>query len=730
MPHTGPGTGRTHLLTDLVAGALCAVTAVAVAAFALLNSRRFFYIDDYQTYFMPAVREIARLVRAGEFPFVTDRLWQGGALLPEYQAGVLNPVSIGLYLVMSRLQDPAAAAALFSLSFVALFASGTYFLCRTLGCQPRHAFAAGLIAPTADWIFYWGAANWVLALVGIAWMTWAAALLIKSYHDERWLVPAVVGVALFFTCGWPFGVLAWLMGAAVVFLLMVMRPGRFATWQNLRPWIAMTAGGLMAAPAILPMFPYLAFSERPFDPGKWTANLATLSSVGLPFYATEWRGFKARMEYVTMPMVYIGWFVPLVIANADWRQLWQSFTQRTILILIVCFALLSMFPYLGQFRWMFRLVPYYNLLLVVLMALLLTQQKGEVRWRYFPTALALSFPVVLSIAQVPEAWLLYLGAGLLVLLFVAISLALKANRTAWLAFALVSQVAIVLYTNASYVRSGYPAFPVAWKVPFQLEEHSDVQPLRRRLAVFALPAYNKDPGPDFWREFMPASTSLFSDTISVNGYSPYNSKSYRKNFCFVHLAATACKDIADRLLAKVPPTGLSLIDLMRIDTLVVQNPGIAEQLRQGAGGNWTATVTPTGTTVLERDFAAQAPPDPVSWQSEGLESRVISQSPQEVVLDVNGATPSAGMVVLARAWYPGWSASIDGRPLKVVPLHGLLVSAELPQGSVGRVTFTYWPENFWIGIWIAAIGMAMTLAMLVRTAFFHHPPSARQDVYP
>ncbi len=726
----GSGAGRQPIawVLDVSSGILCAIAAVGIASFALLINRRFFYIDDYQTYFMPAVREIARLIQAGQLPFITDRLWQGGALLPEYQAAVLNPVSVSLYLLMSHMSDPAIAAAFFSLSHIALFASGTYFLCRTLGCEVRHSLVAGLVAPTSDWIMYWGAANWVLALVSIGWMTWAAGMLIRSYSDEKWLIPAILAVALFFTCGWPFGIVAWLIASLIVFLWMFARPGRFVTWPNLRPWLAMMAGGLMAAPAILPMFPYLAFSERPLDPGKWASNLASLSAVGLPFYATEWRGFWSRVEFVKIPMIYVAWFVPLVLANADWRKLWRGPVERVILILILSFAFLSMLPHMGQFRWMFRLLPYYNLLLVVLVALIFTRQRGdEIRWTYFPTALALSFPVVLSIGQVPAAWLLYVSSGLLVLLLVAVSLALRANRTAWLAYALASQIAIVWAVNAVYVRADYPSFPNAWSVPFQLVDHKETEPLRRRLALFE-PARDEDPGADFWRDFMPASTSLFSDTISVNGYSPYHSKSYRKNFCFVHLAAVACRDIVSRLVKHIEPTGHNLLDLMRIDEVVVQDPKIAEQLLLLADGNWASSTLPTGTTVLRRSLDGESPPDPVSWQSEGVRTSMISHSPQQIVMDVRNNSGRATTIVLARAWYPGWSATMDGQPLKVVPLHGLMVSVEVPPDTAGRLTLVYWPDNFWLGMWIAALGLAMAIAMLLKILVFYKPSASFQGM--
>ncbi|HEY2480572.1 MAG TPA: hypothetical protein VGI30_00050, partial [Caulobacteraceae bacterium] len=88
------------LRNEIVTGALAAALATLAAAAALLVSPRYFFTDDYTTQFIPVFREIARLVGQGHFPLITDRIWQGGALVQEYQYAVFNPVSMILYLLL------------------------------------------------------------------------------------------------------------------------------------------------------------------------------------------------------------------------------------------------------------------------------------------------------------------------------------------------------------------------------------------------------------------------------------------------------------------------------------------------------------------------------------------------------------------------------------------------------------------------------------------------------
>ena len=68
-------------------------------------------------------------------------------------------------------------------------------------------------------------------------------------------------------------------------------------------------------------------------------------------------------------MVYVAWFAPLALANADWSQLRKSDATRLVVGAAGTFAVLSMFPAIWQFRCMFRLLPYYQLAVLVLASL-------------------------------------------------------------------------------------------------------------------------------------------------------------------------------------------------------------------------------------------------------------------------------------------------------------------------------------------------------------------------
>src|SRR5262249_31578315 len=59
-------------------------------------------------------------------------------------------------------------------------------------------------------------------------------------------------------------------------------------------------------------------------------------------------------------------------------------------------------------------------------------------------------------------------------------------------------------------------------------------------------------------------------------------------------------------------------------------------------------------------------------------------------------------VIFARPWYPGYSATLDGRPLRLTAYRDMLPEVEIPPGSNGVLKVMYWPA----GLTAALIGAA------------------------
>lgn len=705
-----PVSGDTH--RDVILALACAVAAVMVAGVPLLWEPRFFYTDDYQTFFMPMFHEVARLLGEGELPLITDRLWRGGAILAEYQVAVLNPVSVALYLLMSKISSTPAAAAVYSLFHIAVFAAGTYFMCRALRCKPSLAVMAALTAAMSEWLLYWGAINWIPALVSMAWIPWAIGSLVRLFDSLRWFVPAAFGVALVALSGWPFALLAFAITVAVVSLLTL-------PWQvngNLRRclpvYMALLAGGLLSAPAVLPMFPYVRYSERPIDSGLlWRTSIAALTAVGMPFYRTSWFAFD-KVRIVALPMTYVAWFIPVVLANAGVRRMLRTPAEGVVLVVAVWLACMSMLPLIGHFRWMFRLLPYYHFALIVLTALVLSRCGEPLRFRLVPTAVALLGPFAIALLAVPSMAMLYVASlSLVALLVISGAVLLKVSPKSLIAFALISNVLIGWTVNYNFVSSGFPIYPNAFKSPFSNDEADEAASPRRHLALYAELGTEQDETD--WRTFLPGNSVLFSGNISINGYSPFFAKSFRSDFCFNYLSALTCADIVSRLTRPVEGFGVSLLDLTRTEIVNIQSPDMAEQFRRAASGSWRSSENPSGTTLFSREIDAAGPAEPISWTSQGLGTEVLAQSPRRIVVDVVNDAGGEASLVMARAWYPDWRARLNGVDLPVDAVRGLLVRVKLPAGARGQLVVEYWPGGLSAGLWMAAAGAIIVFASLL-----------------
>lgn len=75
---------------------------------------------------------------------------------------------------------------------------------------------------------------------------------------------------------------------------------------------------------------------------------------------------------------------------------------------------------------------------------------------------------------------------------------------------------------------------------------------------------------------------------------------------------------------------------------------------------------------------------------------------------------SKGILVLADAFFPGWIASIDGKPARVLAVDVLYRGVEIPEGAK-EVVFEYKPTQVRVGLIVSAI---CAVALLISVAVF------------
>ena len=106
---------------------------------------------------------------------------------------------------------------------------------------------------------------------------------------------------------------------------------------------------------------------------------------------------------------------------------------------------------------------------------------------------------------------------------------------------------------------------------------------------------------------------------------------------------------------------------------------------------------------------------PASNQSTPSSARLTSDRPQRVAIAVEAATDA--WLVLADAWFPGWTATLDGTPTPVLRANYLVRAVAVPAGR-HEVVFSYDPPGYATGRTVSGgawgtLGAALLLAGLL-----------------
>ncbi|HEX4121721.1 MAG TPA: YfhO family protein [Verrucomicrobiae bacterium] len=93
-------------------------------------------------------------------------------------------------------------------------------------------------------------------------------------------------------------------------------------------------------------------------------------------------------------------------------------------------------------------------------------------------------------------------------------------------------------------------------------------------------------------------------------------------------------------------------------------------------------------------------------------AQIVSYEPDEVIIDASLSKP--GCLLLLDTWFPGWTATVNGRP---APIHRADYNFRAVSLSVGKSTvrFSYRPTSFRVGLYLCAVGVLALLATLITS---------------
>jgi O-antigen/teichoic acid export membrane protein len=113
---------------------------------------------------------------------------------------------------------------------------------------------------------------------------------------------------------------------------------------------------------------------------------------------------------------------------------------------------------------------------------------------------------------------------------------------------------------------------------------------------------------------------------------------------------------------------------------------------------------PATTVILE------GTDDHVIQPGSGGEATVLESAPQRVTL--RATLPAPGYLILSDVYFPGWEATVDGAPQRVLVADEAFRAVALPAGG-HDVVFRYRPQSFRTGLLISGFALAILLLSLL-----------------
>lgn len=660
---------------------------------------QFYLVDDKRNQYLPVMMDIGRRLLAGEWlPVIDPNLGNAGNYSLDVQYGLFEPVHWLVAIGLSGFADLQLAAFVWALVFEVLFAVGTTALASRLRMPGAWAAAAGLAAAASGWVFFKLSLDWVPGLMSITWVPW----LWWSWTGlgGRLRARDCLGIAVFsylvFASGWPS---TWLAFAALVAGLAAEAFARRDRTAGLHAWLeplvvrstCALAGVVSAGLTVLPLSNAASYTIRQVgvtNNDYLTPNLADVLAFAAPQLNGELLQFPSGV-FISRPVFFAVWFGVVILWSVRWdRALWQRPAVITSVVGCAAMVVLMQAPSsLGPIRNQIRQLSGAQLFFAVGVC-----------------ALAHAGPLVVSRARV---------MGIFATVAVMGGLSWSRNPGGGDAFAgilVVGVAAVVLVVVIAWVPRFAAVMAVASTFGLTLTAfglyNSGHDPLRLRepdrLTAGTLDLTSRDApvyfahqpgGPGVWDVWQRDGVGRgFSDLRAgarvAPGYSSIMQRAFHAQMCLTSAHGQACPRTVDRLFEQEPTTGVPYVDLLGYRTLVVQKGRLRVAFDEVATPDWHLVKQGAGVVEYQRDGPI-AVAGRVTDVLGRADLRAVSLSNATQAYQVS--TPTGATLVFRDLYWPGYVATLDGRRLPVTPLHGMLVSVELPPGAEGRLVVSYVP---------------------------------------
>jgi hypothetical protein len=708
---------RSELLGALSAGLL----VVGFCLILLCHNPLVFWNDDYELSVLPVFVDMARSWSEGHWPILSPYSWVCGNLAGEFQYGTFSVFVNAVIILVWKfpLTFPQQAAAV-SIAHLFALAVGAFLLARDRRFSIPLSIFVALVASLNGWIICWGASDWFGALGAFTWLPWAwwgAARALDSRRTRwRFLWPAPF-VYLLVTGGFPYTVLMLLLLVAWLSIQSLVQTRNVFSILPLVVGVALGFG--LSAPAWLALIDLVQGSARELQSAaahwQWRVPPAALPGLILPSWTVNWTDFSSRNLPHIGTELACGLVAPAaLVAGFIWnaRQLVRRIKWELILLFVV--LLLCMTPTAGLFRWSFRWLPFFHLILAICAAEVLRLKPGSPT----PATAALGLVFLTSVAALvfhnagsyafPLTWIFIgLAAVWFCLEFLLRSSDWQSSVPVVITFCAFIATYFCLPTNCGVPRYNFSQ---------ELLKPAPLDPQRIYLSVYPWAeltyAMTNKPQP-VGQTLRPGSTSMWAGLRFINGYSPIRAAGVAREFA-TSIHGEINPDVGSNLLNNEGGRDGELA-LMGVDGIVVaREVSIAPQ----PSSEWELVVSTDEGNIFHRRSAPFSHVRSVtsidSRPNEQFVSATISQindSRNFVNADIDvPAGDRSALLTFSRPYFRGYKARIGDQKLAITSYRGLFPILEVPAGTHGRLTVAYRPA--WL-IWGRAASIGCILVILL-----------------
>jgi hypothetical protein len=706
------------------AGASSAGAIVIVFCLILLwHNPLVFWNDDYELSVLPVFADMARSWTEGHWPILSQYSWVCGNLAGEFQYGVFSVFVNAVVIVVWKFPFtfPQQAAAV-SIAHLFALAVGSFLLARDRQFSVPLSIFVAVIASLNGWIICWGATDWFGALGAFTWLPWAwwgaDRALDPQRSKWRFLWPAPF-VYLVVTGGFPYTVLMLLL--LVAWLAIKSLVETRSIWPVVPMVLGVALGFGLSAPAWLAILDLVHGSARELQPARahwqWLAPPAALPGLILPCWTVNWADFSNRYAPHPATELACGLVAPAaLIAGLVWRARALVRQIKWELVLLLLVLVLSMIPTAGLFRWSFRWLPFFHLVLAICAAEVLHLRPGSP----IPARAALVLTAGTAIAMLalrtagsyafPLTWI-FLGLAAAWCLW---DIALRHSELQkWAPVAITFSALLATYicipTNCGVPRYNFSQ---------QLLKPAPLDPARLYLSIYpwAEVTYCIASKPQPVGEVLrPGSTPMWAGLHFINGYSPIRPAGVAREFA-TSIHGEINPGVGSYLLSNQAGKDGEL-DLLGVDGIVVARE---LDITPQPASEWKGVLRTDEGSVFHRRGAPFARVRSItsinSRPGEQFAIATVSQinnsrNRVEANVDVpNGERPA--LLTFSRPYFRGYEARLGNQKLAVTSYRGLFPIVEVPAGAHGRLALIYRPP--WL-IWGSASAIVCALVILLTT---------------